>query len=103
MIDERYRINGDSEIFFLYGPESDISRAIEIGEVSNAYTGEAFKLAAHNLYASVDPGEPVYGLVFRTDRPGDIEASGLVFWDTPAKIESYEILDEGRIIDTFGV
>ena len=62
---------------------------------------EVFKLAAHNLYASVDPGEPVYGLVFRTDRPGDIEASGLVFWDTPAKIESYEILDEGRIIDTF--
>ena len=99
----QYRINGHSEILFLYGSESDISRLVEIGEISSAYAGENFRLASHNLYGSVEPGEPLRGLLFRADRPGGIETSGLVFWDTPARIESYEILDEGQILEIFGV
>ncbi|MGA1706830.1 MAG: hypothetical protein ACO39X_07290, partial [Candidatus Nanopelagicaceae bacterium] len=101
-VGEEYRINGESEISFLFGTREDIREIAEQGSVTSAYAAETFHLSHHNLYADIEDDSPVFGILFKTDRQGDLETSGMVFWDDPADIETYEILDEDQIIQTFG-
>jgi hypothetical protein len=101
-IGKEYRINGESEIGFLFGTREDIREIAEQGSVTGAYAAETFRLSRHNLYADIEDGSPVCGILFKTDRQGDLETSGMVFWGDPANIETYEILDEDQIIQTFG-
>jgi hypothetical protein len=102
-VNREYRVNGDSDIFFIFGSESDISDILERGIVHSAYTGEGFHLSSHNLYADVPEGEEVCGLVFRTDSPGDIETADMAFWEDGVLVDSWEILSEDQIVDLFGV
>jgi len=100
-----YRINGDAEYFFLYGPEEYISQVLDENSLTAAFVGETFRLSRHNLYAGVESGEAVVGLLFQVDRSGDVETKYMSFWEDakPASIDSYEILDEDQIVDLFGV
>lgn len=98
-----YRINGDADLFFLFGTSEDISNVVEIGEVYTAYNAEVFRLSQYNVCGQVgEDDSEAYGILFKVERFADLEAEDKAFWDAPVRITEYEILDEDGILNVFG-
>ena len=107
-LSREFRINGDRDIYVVFGSREDINTIAGSESVFDAYVAHDFHLASINLRGLVDPQEQLVGMIFESASEPDEMVSfpqgRYVSWGGGgADVLSYEILEEDDILEVFGV